>query len=53
MSIVPHLIERYRELNTKYKNASQYKLVIINTVLSKFKPTFFAIITTIVGFGSS
>jgi uncharacterized protein len=51
ISIVLHLIVRYRELNIKYKNASQYKLVI-NTVLSKFNPSFFAIITTIVGFGS-
>jgi hypothetical protein len=51
ISIILHLIVRYRELNVKYKNASQYKL-IINTVLSKFNPTFFAIITTIIGFGS-
>ena len=51
MSIVLHLIERYRELNIKYRNASQYKLVI-NTVLSKIKPSFFAIITTVVGFAS-
>ena len=39
MSIVLHLIERYRELNVKYKHASQYKLVI-NTVLSKLEPSF-------------
>ena len=51
MSTVLHLIERYRELNVKYKNASQYKLVI-NTVLSKLEPSFFAIITTVVGFAS-
>ncbi|MDZ7818514.1 MAG: MMPL family transporter [Aliarcobacter sp.] len=51
ISIILHLIVRYRELNVKYKNASQYKLVI-NTVLSKFNPSFFAIITTITGFGS-
>ncbi|MDY0052206.1 MAG: MMPL family transporter, partial [Aliarcobacter sp.] len=51
ISIILHLIVRYRELNVKYKNASQYKLVI-NTVLSKFNPSFFAIITTIIGFGS-
>lgn len=51
ISIILHLIVRYRELNVKYKNASQYKLVI-TTVLSKFNPSFFAIITTIVGFGS-
>ena len=51
MSTVLHLIERYRELNVRYKNASQYKLVI-NTVLSKLEPSFFAIITTVVGFAS-
>ena len=51
MSIIIHLIERYRELNIRYKNASQYKLVI-NTVLSKLEPSFFAIITTVVGFAS-
>ncbi|MAD41701.1 MAG: hypothetical protein CL623_04830 [Arcobacter sp.] len=51
LSIVLHLIVRYRELNVKYKNASQYKLVI-NTVLSKLSPSFFAIITTITGFAS-
>lgn len=51
ISIVLHLIVRYRELNIKYKHASQYKLVI-NTVLSKLEPSFFAIITTIVGFAS-
>ena len=51
ISIVLHLIVRYRELNVKYKNASQYKLVI-NTILSKMNPSFFAIITTITGFAS-
>jgi len=51
ISIVLHLIVRYRELTQIYKNASQYKLVI-NTLLSKLNPSFFAIITTIAGFGS-
>lgn len=51
LSIVLHLIVRYRELNSKYTHASQYKLVI-NTILSKLNPSFFAIITTIAGFGS-
>ena len=51
ISIVLHLIVRYRELSIKYSNSSQYKLVL-NTVLSKFNPSFFAIITTIVGFAS-
>ncbi|WP_228711083.1 efflux RND transporter permease subunit [Aliarcobacter trophiarum] len=51
MSMVVHLVERYKELYFKYKNASQYKLTI-NTVLSKLIPSFFAIITTVVGFSS-
>lgn len=51
LAIVLHLIVRYRELNVKYERASQYKLVI-NTVLSKLSPSFFAIITTITGFAS-
>lgn len=51
MSVVVHLVERYKELYFKYKKASQYKLTI-NTVLSKLIPSFFAIITTVVGFSS-
>jgi predicted RND superfamily exporter protein len=51
ISIILHLIVRYRELNVKYKHASQYKLVI-NTILSKFNPSFFAVVTTITGFAS-
>ncbi len=51
LSIVLHLIVRYRELKFRYKHATQYKLVI-NTILSKFNPSFFAIITTIAGFAS-
>jgi len=51
ISVVLHLIVRYRELSLKYTNSSQYKLVI-NTILSKLNPSFFAIITTIAGFGS-
>ena len=51
MSVVVHLVERYKELYFKYRNASQYKLTI-NTVLSKLIPSFFAIITTVVGFSS-
>ncbi|RXJ88180.1 RND family transporter [Arcobacter sp. CECT 8985] len=51
ISIVLHLIVRYRELSLNYKNASQSKLVL-NTMLSKLNPSFFAIITTIAGFGS-
>src|SRR5574344_694900 len=51
MSVVVHLVERYKELYFKYKKASQYKLTI-NTVLSQLIPSFFAIITTVVGFSS-
>jgi len=51
ISIVLHLIVRYRELTKDFKHASQYKL-IINTILSKLNPSFFAIITTVAGFGS-
>lgn len=51
LSIVLHLIVRYRELNMRFKHASQYKLVI-NTILSKLNPSFFAILTTITGFAS-
>ena len=51
ISLILHLIVRYRELSLKYSNSSQHKLVL-NTVLSKIEPSFFAIITTIAGFGS-
>ncbi|PHO10130.1 hypothetical protein CPG37_05520 [Malaciobacter canalis] len=51
ISIVLHLIVRYRELSSIYKNSSQSKLVL-NTMLSKLSPSFFAIITTIAGFSS-
>ncbi len=51
ISIVLHLIVRYRELSAKYRHASQTKLVL-NTMLSKLNPSFFAIITTIAGFSS-
>jgi len=51
ISLVLHLIVRYRELSVKYPLASQRKLVL-NTVLSKFNPSLFAIITTIAGFSS-
>jgi predicted RND superfamily exporter protein len=51
ISIVLHLIVRYRELSLKYRRSSQSKLVL-NTMLSKLNPSFFAIITTIAGFSS-
>jgi len=51
ISIVLHLIVRYQELQKSYPHASQHKLVL-NTMLSKATPTFFAILTTIAGFSS-
>ena len=51
LSIVLHLIVRYNELVQKYTKSSQKRLVL-NTMLSKANPSFFAIITTIAGFSS-
>ncbi|WP_419771260.1 MAG: efflux RND transporter permease subunit [Candidatus Marinarcus sp.] len=51
ISIVLHLIVRYNEVNATHKEATQEELVL-ETVLSKAKPSFFAIITTIAGFSS-
>ena len=51
LAIVLHLIVRYRELAHIYPNYSQKNLVL-ETVLSKLSPSFFAILTTIVGFTS-
>ncbi|MCF6172375.1 MAG: MMPL family transporter [Campylobacteraceae bacterium] len=50
LSIILHLIVKYKEL-VNNKNLSQ-KEIILATILSKAKPSFFAIITTIAGFGS-
>ncbi len=51
MSLIIHLIVRYRELLILYPHASHDR-VILDTVLSMFKPCLFAIITTIAGFSS-
>lgn len=51
ISIVLHLIVRYEELLAKYPKASHHR-IILQTMLSKATPTFFAIITTIAGFSS-
>lgn len=51
LAIVIHLIVRYNELNQKYPKTSQKRL-ILNTMLSKINPTFFAVITTVAGFMS-
>lgn len=51
ISIILHLIVRYREVALNSATLSQKELVL-ETLLSKASPSFFAIITTIVGFGS-
>ena len=51
MSIIIHLIVRYRELARERPEATQYDLVL-ETVTSMSKPTFFAVMTTIAGFAS-
>lgn len=51
MSLVVHLIVKYKELHAKNKNDTQIKLVI-DSVTSMAKPSFFVVITTIAGFSS-
>ena len=51
MSIIIHLIVRYRELITEQPDMDQESLVL-HTVSSMARPTFFAVITTIAGFTS-
>jgi len=51
MSIIIHLIVRYRELAAEHPVMSQHDLVL-HTVTSMAKPTFFAVVTTIAGFAS-
>ncbi|MCP4333825.1 MAG: MMPL family transporter [Gammaproteobacteria bacterium] len=51
LSLIIHLVVRYRELTTIKPEASQYELVS-ETVASKFSPSFYTAITTIVAFGS-
>ena len=51
ISIVLHLIVRYKELVNTQPSMSQKELVL-ETMLSKLSPSFFAILTTIVGFAS-
>lgn len=51
ISIVLHLIVRYREVALENSHATQKELVL-ETMLSKASPSFFAIVTTIVGFAS-
>lgn len=51
MSLVVHLIVRYKELFKENPNSSQKELAL-NTVVSMAKPSFFVVITTIAGFSS-
>jgi len=51
LSLIIHLVVRYRELAMIEPEASQYKLVS-ETVQSKFSPSFYTAVTTIVAFGS-
>ena len=51
MSLIIHLIVRYRELAQQHPRADQHTLVL-DATLSMAKPCFFAIITTIAGFTS-
>lgn len=51
MAVVIHLIVRYRELICHQPEIDQRQLVS-ETVLSMAKPCFFAVITTVAGFGS-
>jgi predicted RND superfamily exporter protein len=51
MSLVVHLIVKYKELHAKNRDDTQEKLVI-DTAISMSKPSFFVVITTIAGFSS-
>ncbi|MCV6608291.1 MAG: MMPL family transporter [Campylobacterales bacterium] len=51
MSLIIHLSVKYREVLYKYPENSQQELVL-ETVLTMAKPSFFVVITTIAGFSS-
>ena len=51
LSLIIHLVVRYRELAKIRPEASQFALVS-ETVASKFNPSFYTAITTMVAFGS-
>jgi len=51
LSLIIHLIVRYRELATIKPEADQYELVS-ETIHSKFTPSFYTSVTTMVAFGS-
>jgi uncharacterized protein len=51
LSLCIHIIVRYREIHVEFPENSQYDLVK-EAVNSKFKPSFYTAITTMVAFGS-
>ena len=51
LAMIIHLIVHYQELVVKHSNWSHTKLVI-TTIKQKFKPCFYAGLTTTIGFGS-
>jgi len=51
ISLIVHLIIKYKELSIINKHDKQ-KDLLINTMLSMSKPSFFVVITTIAGFSS-
>jgi len=51
MALVIHLIIKYKELLETKQNFTQEKLVL-ETVISMLKPSFFVVVTTIAGFSS-
>ena len=51
MSLVVHLIIKYKELLILNSKSTQKEIVIL-TVLSMWKPSFFVVVTTIAGFSS-
>ena len=51
MSLIVHLIIKYKELNLEYPSSTQYDLAL-KTVLDMAKPSFFVVVTTMTGFSS-
>ncbi|KAA6224933.1 MULTISPECIES: efflux RND transporter permease subunit [unclassified Campylobacter] len=49
LSVIVHLITHFVQTSSKYPNA-KLKRVVLQTLLAKAKPSFFAIFTTIIGF---
>lgn len=49
ISVIIHLIVAFKEIQKKYKNAPQKRLIYL-TLIDRGNPCFFAIFTTIIGF---